>query len=437
VSAGRTFAVVGGGVSGIAAAWFLDRRGFDVEVIEREGSLGGRIGSCRLGDRWLDFGGKNIGRRYHRFRRFTASLGDNPYEYFGINSSQVRDGKIVTFDSNRRWRSMFELLRHCSAGDVARFARLLLRVKWSEDNGYLGSDYFNALGRRLDARPASAYFSSEFARRVLRPMTVRMNGAEPDEVYMGNLGSNIRMVLDSFDQLERGMNRVLDQFGRAFTVRLGERVDSLLVHDGRAVGLRVTGAAGETEERRYRGVVLATPAPIAASLVEPVAPELAHRLRAVSYYPVALVLAQYDRPVFSPEVRALVFDAGEVLSNAGSYGAGDLDLVRYTFSGKAARAFLAGESDEEAWLERGEQALGRYIPVDRRERRDFVARRFDLGLCAYTPDCGRFAAGLEEGLRGLSGLYLTGDYLRGSSIEACFRAAESSTSRIAGAADGG
>lgn len=427
----RVVAVVGGGISGIAISYLLRRRGIGSEILEQSDRLGGRIGSCRLGERLLDFGGKNIGRRYRRFREFTAACGDNPYEYFGINSSQVRDGRIVTFDSRRRWASLLELARRCSRRDLFRFVRLCLAVRRDEENGYLGSSYFDALAERLDDPPAPRYFGDELCRRLVRPMSVRMNGAEPDEIYIGNFGSNLRMVLDSYDQLTLGMQRVLEQFERTATLRLGTRVESLAMEAGRVAGLRVTGATGVAEERRYDGVVLATPAAVSARIAAPAARRLAELLGSVRYFPVALILAEYARDIFTPRVRALVFDEDEPLSNAGSYGIHDLNIVRYTFSGRQARPYLCGEVDMEALLRLGEERLNRHIPVAGRERLRFVGRHFALGLCAYTRHYRRFASELRQELRALPGLYLCGDYLCGASIEACFRAAEQCAAAVA------
>jgi oxygen-dependent protoporphyrinogen oxidase len=428
---GKVFAVIGGGISGIAVSYLLRRRGIESEILEQSGSLGGRIGSCRLGERLLDFGGKNIGRCYRRFREFTASCGDNPYEYFGINSSQVRDGRIVTFDSRRRWAGLLDLARRCSKRDLFRFGRMCLAVRRNEENGYLGSPYFDALAERLGDPPVRTYFGDEFCRRIIRPMSVRMNGAEPDEIYIGNLGSNLRMVLDSYDQLALGMQRVIEQFGRTAIVRLGARVESLIVRAGRIAGLRVVGPTGGTEERFYDGVVLATPAPVSSRIAASAASRLTELLGGVHYYPVVLILAEYTRDVFEPSVRALVFDEEEPLSNAGSYGVHDLNIVRYTFSGRKARTHFRGEVDMEALLRVGEEKLNRHIPVDRRDRLRFVGRHFELGLCAYTPHYRHFATALQAELRALPGLYLSGDYLSGASIEACFRAAEMCVSAIA------
>jgi oxygen-dependent protoporphyrinogen oxidase len=141
-----------------------------------------------------------------------------------------------------------------------------------------------------------------------------------------------------------------------------------------------------------------------------------------------VIVARYREPVFTPSVRAIVFGPDQPLSNAGAYGAGRLDTVRYTFSGRAAREAI--ESEPAALLRRAETLLGAHTPVRTEQRRDFVARRFDDGLCAYAPHHADWRAALGESLRDVGGLALAGDYLRGASIEACFRAAHGATQSL-------
>src|SRR5215470_15446132 len=93
-----SIAVVGGGAAGMAAAYHLRRQGHHVEVIERGSCLGGRMATATLGSRKIALGGKNIGRRYTLFREFVRDMGDQPFEYFGLNSSRIRDGRVVTLD---------------------------------------------------------------------------------------------------------------------------------------------------------------------------------------------------------------------------------------------------------------------------------------------------------------------------------------------------
>ncbi len=432
----RPWIIVGGGASGLATAFFLKQLGIESEILERERTIGGRMGAVMLGDRAVDCGGKNIGRRYRLFRQFARSLGNHPLEYFGLNSSQVIGGQVRTFEGDSRWRTMASFVRGLAAGDLIRFGRLLWRVRLDEAAGDLGSDYCRALERRYGAAPASRCFSTEFCGRVIRPMSVRMNGAEPDEIHMGTLPSNIRMVLDTYEQFTDGLAPLLRDVAAHYRVRPDSTVEELLVDGNRVVGVRVRHSNGTASELTGAGVILATPASVAARLTQPLLPRLADALRSIAYYPVALVIAEYDRPIFPARTRAFVFDRQHVLSNAGAYGVNDLHIVRYTFSGAESRRHIADDFDAEALLEAGERSLRTCVPVEGAWRRRFVAKRFSPGLCAYTPRHGGFLDVVSEQLGSLAGLHLTGDYIRGASIEGCFRSARACVQRLAGTAAG-
>jgi oxygen-dependent protoporphyrinogen oxidase len=160
-------------------------------------------------------------------------------------------------------------------------------------------------------------------------------------------------------------------------------------------------------------------------------PGLARQLESITYHPVALAIAEYETPVFSSRVRAFVFDEHEPVSNAGAYGLNDLHLVRYTFSGRAARHFITARCDDDVLLGLGEAALARHVPVDASRRKRFVVRRFSPGLCAYAPYHASVIDRVHEELNAVGGLYLTGDYVQGASIEACFRSASACAHQLA------
>jgi protoporphyrinogen/coproporphyrinogen III oxidase len=439
-------AVVGGGISGMAAAFHLARAGCSVEVIEREDTLGGRLGAGRLGERDVMLGGKNIGRRYRSFRGFTAALGSNPYESFGINASRVVDGEVVTLDSTRRVRSARNLVRAGALRDLLRLGRLAAQVRREEGNRYLGSPLSAALGRHYDHAPLSAHFGSEVVGHLLRPMGIRTNGAEPDELYLGGFTTNIGLLMDTYDQLRSGIQPALEAFAKRVPVRLNSQVESLQLRDGRVTGLRIaTGGATDAthatgapvSEHAYDAVVIATPALPAAEILSTVQPALASRLADVSYFPGTVVLVEYDRPVFTPAVRALAMDDGPC-SNAGSYGMDDRHIVRYTFSGREARvahttngqAKLQSDAQIEQWLLAAEARLGRHVPVAGAQRVNSVMGHWDNAYCGYVPRHGEFLSQVQSGLLELGGLALAGDYLRGSSIEACFRSGTEAAAKI-------
>ncbi|KUH37662.1 hypothetical protein ATE80_16970 [Streptomyces kanasensis] len=233
-------AVVGAGVSGLTAALRLDLLGYDVELIEAAGILGGRFGLDKLGDRQVMTGGKNIGRRYHTFRWFTSELGADAYESFGYNASRIKDGEVLTLDSERRGRTLRNIRRMGSARDVARMAAMAARIRADDRNRFLGSRYFSGVSRRHDHSPLSSFFGREMTDTLVRPMVIRNNGAEPDEVHPGTFGTNLAMLMDHYDQLSGGIQPVLDAFAKRVPVRLGATVEDLVVRDGRVTGLRVS-----------------------------------------------------------------------------------------------------------------------------------------------------------------------------------------------------
>lgn len=432
--AGRRYAIVGGGLSGLAAAWYLQRRGAETHIFERDSTLGGRAGSGPLGERVVTFGGKNIGRDYTRFRAFTQSLGEHRYEHFGINSSRVLDGQLLTFDSENRSQALRQL-RGIPARDLLRLGRLMLAVRRNHDARYLAVESCQRLRRRYRGKSVEQVFGARLLALLLRSLTVRVSAAEPAEVPMANVLPYVGMIVDSYEQLSGGMHEVVAAAAAHSRVRLRAEVHGLLIENGDVCGVEFTTATGFATER-FDGVVIATPANTAAALVESLAPMVAELLDEVRYFPVAVLLAEYERPVFDQSVRAIVFGDDQPLSNAGAYGLDDLNVIRYTFSGCRARWLLERETDPEMLATIAEGTLAPFATVAGNPRRALAARRMSPGLCAYHPDQAAFMQALGGSANELPGLTLTGDYLLGCSIEACFAAAEVAIAGIS-ASDGG
>ncbi|MEK8174750.1 SDR family NAD(P)-dependent oxidoreductase [Streptomyces sp. M19] len=277
--------MVGSGISGLAAALRLHLAGHDVELIEASDTLGGRFGVARLGDRPVMTGGKNIGRRYTAFRAFTAELGVDSYDSFGYNASRIKDGEVLTLDSERRGETLKNIRKMGSTRDFARMAAMAARIRMDDTNRFLASRYFSGISRRHDHAPLSGYFGPEMTDMLIRPMVIRNNGAEPDEVYPGTFGTNLSMLMDHYDQLAGGIQPALDALAKRVTVRLGARVEGLVVHGGRVTGLSVSDHGGPAQESSYDGVVLATPAYATADIVGGERPALGRRLKDVRYFP--------------------------------------------------------------------------------------------------------------------------------------------------------
>jgi oxygen-dependent protoporphyrinogen oxidase len=420
-------AVIGGGISGIASAYYLNRQGIPVDLYEADLHPGGRIGSQCLDGHWLDFGGKNIGKRYRRFRGFIDSLGGMEFEYFGFNTSQLLDGRVVSI--NKESAGWFNILRFFQLCGVPGFLKLLpmaISIQKEHDQGFLNTPYFNAVAGRSDHDTLAAYFSERCISHVIRPVTVRMNGAEPDECYPGNFGSNLALLLDSYEQLTESMFGMIGRFVDASPltrVLAGYRVTSLCRQAGSGTVTVDYESSGVPHQAEYERVVAALPAAQLWPLFGSDDAEAVRLLRQVLYFPVAVAVVKYRDRVFQDDRRAMVFDRRFPLSNAGAYGIGDLDLVRYTFSGREARKVIMPATDPQDVIATGERIIKPYFAIDGNRRESFLYRYLPVGLCAYSQYHSRLLAGLDRMFRPERGLVLTGDYWRGASIEACFTAA--------------
>jgi oxygen-dependent protoporphyrinogen oxidase len=427
------FAVVGGGMAGLAAAEELGARGHAVEIFEAGASLGGRISPEMLGEREISLGGKNIGSKYTHFRELLARRGHSDYEFFGPDSGQLVRGKVRTLSfSNPRMRARIgaRLVTHAQVGRGLRFLKLAGEVKREDESKFLGHPFFADLAAETGDPALPDYLAPTLCQDVIRHMTVRMNGAEPHECHIGNVGSNLALVVDKFDQLSGpGYGPWIREVEADHVTHLSTPVSSLVVEGGRVTGV-VTGA-GE-ERSGFDGVVLAAPAHKAAAIVSKSDPDLSALLGTIRYFPVGIVVAEYDRPAFPDEFAALTAPHGMALSNAGSYGLSDRHIVRWTFSGEPARGRVEPHTfDPEALLQEGESFLAQYAPIRDAKRVRYAAQAIDPGLCAYRRDHATFLRQADNRLNVLRGLALAGDYVRGASLEACVRSGEQAAERVA------
>jgi oxygen-dependent protoporphyrinogen oxidase len=429
-------AVIGGGISGIATAFYLMQRNMEVDLYDA-GKIGGRVGSVQLDGRWVDFGGKNIGKQYRRFRDFAKIHGNQEFEYFGFNTSQLINGRVVGISKEGAKRfNMLKVMKMCGVSGVLKLYPHVKAVLNDRQQGVLGSEYFRNLSERYDHLTLAQYLNPRCIKHVVRPVTVRMNGAEPDECYPGNFGSNLALALDSYEQLKKGMHGLLESFRSMNSGKLHIFEDhqvTSITDDPDSKSIILSFKNRDTQATsRYDRVISALPAHRLAALLEERLPSASALLRQIRYFPVAIAIVKYRNEVFRKNRRAMVFDASLPLSNAGAYGVNDLNLVRFTFSGRTSRSVIFENSLPEEVVSLGEQIVSPYFAVRENVRDSFTYNYLKEGLCAYAPWHHKLIDTIERELEQIAGLTITGDYRRGASIEACFRAAEESVNKVIG-----
>ena len=429
-------AIIGGGISGIASAFYLLKRNHEVDLYESKEQIGGRAGSDLLDGRWVDFGGKNIGKNYIRFREFVETCNNPEFEYFGINTSQLINGRIVKL--NRDGAKLYNLIKVIHLCGLPGFIKIYPHIKailHDRSQGVLASDHFKKLSDQSDNLTLAEYLPRRCIDNVVRPITIRMNGAEPDECYPGNFGSNLSLVVDSYEQLVTGMHQLLNTFisrhiNTSLKLLKEHRVISVTRNQkSLQIGYRNPEGTG-TEQ--YDRIISALPAHDLATLLDNSLPEAANLFRQINYFPVGIAIVKYKNDVFPENRRAMIFDRDSPLSNAGAYGINDLNMVRYTYSGRISRSIITEQTSPETVIGLGETIASPYFNIAENCKEAFVYKYFSKGLCGYSAQHHLLLEKIDRIIEKMNGFGVTGDYRRGASIEACFRAASECVDNVIG-----
>jgi len=401
--------------------------GVDVTIFEYEDQLGGRFGIGKLGDRKVMFGGKNIGKTYSTFRQITDDLGSHAYESFGYNASRLRNGQLITIDSDSPVRTLRSIHKMGTTADLFRLAKLLRMVRSADDAQFVDSRTAHALADRSDQQTLGLHFSSRLTENLLRPVTVRQNGAEPHEVHLGTFLPNFASMLDSYDQLVEGVEPVFEHLASKSTILTGARIESLEYLDNSVV-LEASITGEQRKRLEFDVVVLALPAHAAASLLTPHAEDLGAELSQILYSPATVALVEYDRDVFRPDVRAITLDGP--CSNVGCYGREELNIARFTFSGSEAREQNPTRERIDTWIEDAESALSDHLHFEGASKKNVAVRHWPRALCGFSQFHPRRLQRINRLMNDLPRVGLAGDYMKGTLIEACVRSGSEAADRV-------
>lgn len=283
-------AVVGGGITGLATGWELDRLGADFLVLEAGGRPGGVIRSEEVDGRVLDWGPQRT-RMTGRVRRMVEELGLESEVVTAPSDLQLlvfRDGRLRSVPY-----SVAGFVRSDVVGPAAKLRALL--------------EPFTA--GPSPEEPVSDFFTRKFGREiyetVIGPLYGGLYASDPADMRVGlslihvlrELGIGRSLLLRLLRRggridpppacsFREGMQTLPDAIARDLGTRF--RSDApVRALERTAGGWRVVLDDGSALEAA--DVVLATPAPVTARLLEPVAPNAASAIGKLNYNPLAVV----------------------------------------------------------------------------------------------------------------------------------------------------
>lgn len=425
----RRVAVIGAGIAGLSTAYYLGKYGFDVRMFEREEHAGGIIRSSWREDKYL--------------------LEHGPNTYFSSSEHLARLSRELSLDqaeirtiSRERFVYWNGALRPLPQGPATIAATKLL----------------SALGKmRLLAEPLVRSRSPEgetlaqFTRRragreVLRvlvdPFVSGMWAGNPEELELRSVlpklyelekkyGSIVcaaakeRDPLSAYDMIsyQWGMETLPARLEEVLKqkIKLGTSVDSVVRNEAG----RLFVVAGNPRRRlEADAVVIATGPHSAATMLESMLPRAASALKEIRSCPLAVVHTAYKKSSFGVSPRgfgmlipraANVRLLGSIFSSSMFENRAPSDEVLLTnFIGGVHDPDVLALSDAEIITEvrkslhltMGVNAKPEYVKVTRLER---AIPQYTVGHAGRVEE-------IEKDLSSFSGIFLTGNYLRGTSV---------------------
>ena len=445
--------VVGGGISGLAGAWGLERRGARVILLETSARAGGCIGTTLEQDCLLESGPNSalettplIGPLLDELGISGARIPANPQ---ARNRYILRDGRLAAlplsplaflttplFSTHAKLRLFRELFVGAGGADVeesvAEFVRRRLGPEFLDYaiNPFVGGVYAGT--------PEALSVSAAFPR--LYQLEQRYGGLIRGQLLGRRVRSRdpekSRQSAPMF-AFRDGMQTLTDAIARRLArIELETNVVGVSPgQDGYVVA--VTDATGR-RELRARGIVLAVPAYAAAELVSPFAPDCAAALAAIPYPPVTVVHSAYRRIAIAhpldgfgmliPEVERRQ-TLGTIFSSMLFENRAPADRVLLTtFVGGMRQPALA--QLEEGSIHDLVQAQHAAI-LGASGNAEFVrVRRWPKAIPQYTLGHHSRIARVEETERKFPGLFFCANYRGGISIGDCISAADGVANRV-------
>lgn len=345
---GVSVVVVGAGLSGLAAAYDLRRRGADVTVFEARDRIGGRVWTVRDGfkhEQHAEAGGDLIDEGHSAIRRLAADLGlplapilPGGFQFVRASAARSTPGAAVAKPFQRDvWDEMTQALQ--PSIEIYKLAE----QRW--DSPIVGALARQSVAEWLDATGADA---------ELRALARGLRGfflADPDTLSLLPL---VEEFADAGSPGRERMYRVRGGDGaiaERLAAPLGDRVRlespvRAISQDGRTVRVKVEAANGSLVEVGADFLIVTVPAPLVAALDwTPSMPDAQGEAFArLKYGPATKTLLQFERRFWRGRNKARAYgtdlDIGAVW-DANEEQPGDAGILALLAGGGASAATQA------------------------------------------------------------------------------------------------
>jgi protoporphyrinogen/coproporphyrinogen III oxidase len=405
--------VVGAGVAGLAAAHRLSRHGFDPLVVEAADRIGGRVHTIDVEGYRLDVGAQLLYTDYEATLGLCSELGlRQKVAAFRPTVRIFRRGRLATqLQVLDTWRKK------------GKIGALYLQLRAGKSLAIGRSHEDSALHRESFEEYVARHYDDDLRHELFEPFTWGLVHDGPAKIsaacglaYVRCAFGRSRAVVGGMASLTAGLARSIRR------LNLSCRVDGVVTKHGKVAGLDVS-QEGRSQFLPADVVVMAIPAPDAASLLRQGPSALPSFLRGVPYSSSVHVFYALDRPVF-PRIYAVVVPRGSagqiacILEDASKHrslvppGAG----LAHALIGADDVVRLTKCTDEEIIASTARE-LRSIVPSFPTTWRFAHVQRWSRSVCLCGPGHVAAVAEFRRRAREVAGLYFAGDFMAVPSVE--------------------
>ncbi len=426
--------IVGGGISGLSAAWFLRQKGIAATLVERQPRLGGVIGTDHVEGCLIEAGPDSFLAAKPAALELITALGLEP-DVIGSN-----DGRRITY-----------ILRRGQLTPMPDGLTMMVPTKaWPMIKSPLvgwGTKF--RMGMELFRRPVThpdrsvgAFIEDHFGREAVEylaePLLAGVYGGDPDTLSVNSTltrfvdmersrGSLSRAMLEApkpqagggslFKTLKRGMGSLVDA--------LGPHVAEVVHGEAETMEAGRVRVNGEWIEARH--IILACPAYEAARLIQPMDPAAAALLNQVGYTTSITMAFGFRRSELHHPLKGFGFliPRAERQALVACTWVGTKFDHRVPDSHALLRCFLTADASPDAVLAELKSIMG--FEADPAFVR---TSRWPRSMAQYTVGHATRMGELNDLLRAHPHLQLIGNAYEGIGIPDCIRLANQSVNRI-------
>ena len=480
----KRIAIVGGGIAGLSAAWYLEkarRNGADLEwtLLEKSGRLGGVIRTEHREGYILEAGPDSFLTEKPDASQLCRELGIGgeliPSNDFQRKTYIVVKNRLVPIPDGLQFMVPTRLLPMVTTPLFSPGAKLRMATEWfrrprngSRDRG-VNHDEDLSLDESVNQDESVGsfvrrHFGQEMVDRVAEPMLSGVFGGDVDRLSVQAVllrfvamerehGSLVRASLKKrkassgvapvplFTSLRNGVQQLVDALLSALpsaSVRVGQSVTSVRSRNN-GWELEISEAtrtnATNPTDAAFNAVLLAVPAPTAAGLLATIDPEISVRLAKIQYTSSAAVVLAYSKTELPPGFGFLVprsegrkMMACTFVHNKFSGRAPEgTALIRCFFSNSRVADLMDHSDDELKSLALRE--LKEILGLNAQSQFSCVFR-WGQALPQYETGHLERAAEIEDRLAKTPGLQLIGNSLYGVGIPDCIKSARLAVEKL-------